>query len=112
MPDHEATPVDYGDVCLNYDKGWFAKNGIALPTSLDDLTKPAYKGRLVVEDASASSPGLAFLLATVARFGDSEYIDYWKALRANGVKVADSWDTAYYDDFTAPAAAPASARSS
>jgi len=100
VPDHEATPVDYGDVCLNYDKHWFADKGTPPPTSLEDLTKPAYKGLLVVEDPSASSPGLAFLLATVARF-DGQFVDYWRALRANGVKVADSWDTAYYNDFTA-----------
>ncbi len=101
VPGHEATPVDYGDVCINYDKGWFADKGIAPPTTLEDLTKAAYKGLLVVEDPSTSSPGLAFLLATVARFGDDGFVPYWNALRHNGVKVADSWDTAYYDEFTA-----------
>jgi thiamine transport system substrate-binding protein len=99
--DHEVTPVDRGDVCLNYDKAWFASKGIAPPATLDDLTQPAYKNLLVVENPATSSPGLAFLLATVAHFGDQGYLDYWKALRQNGVKVVDDWNTAYESSFTA-----------
>ena len=64
---HRLTPIDHGDVCINYDKQWFAKQKLAVPTSLDDLTKPAYKGLLVVENPATSSPGLAFLLATIAK---------------------------------------------
>ncbi len=100
VPNGEATPVDFGDVCVNYDAGWFAEHGVAVPTSLDDLTKPAYKDLLVVQNPGTSSPGLAFLLATVAHSGDDGWQDYWRQLRANGVKVEDSWTTAYYDDFS------------
>jgi thiamine transport system substrate-binding protein len=100
-PDHQVTPVDTGDVCLNYDKAWFASKGIAPPTTLDVLTAPEYKDLLVVENPATSSPGLAFLLATVAHFGEQGFVDYWTALRQNGVKVVDDWNTAYESSFTA-----------
>ena len=46
LGDGIVTPVDFGDVCVNYDRSWFADNGLEPPTSLDELTDPAYKGRL------------------------------------------------------------------
>jgi len=94
-----VTPIDYGDVCINYDADWFAKRKLAVPETLADLTKPKYRDLLVVEDPSTSSPGLAFLLATVAEFGD-EWAGYWERLRANGVTVVDGWEQAYSDEFT------------
>ena len=71
----------------------------AVPQSLEDLTKPEYNGLLVVENPATSSTGLAFLLATVAHFGDS-FTDYWQALKDNGVVVVDGWETAYYTNFS------------
>jgi thiamine transport system substrate-binding protein len=100
-PTNRLLPVDYGDVCLNYDKAWFAKKGIQPPANLEDLIKPAYKGLTVVENPATSSPGLAFLLATIGHFGEKGYLDYWKALRANDVLVVDGWEQAYYSNFTA-----------
>ena len=100
-PTHHLTPVDHGDVCINYDKQWFAKQKLPVPNTLADLTKPAYKGRLVVENPATSSPGLAFQLATIARFGTNGWRDYWAKLRANDVKVDDGWESAYDGDFTA-----------
>lgn len=97
---NRAAPVDYGDVCINYDKAYFAENNLAIPTSLEDLTKPEYSGLLVVENPATSSTGLAFLLATVAHYGDS-FTDYWSALKENGVVVVDGWETAYYTNFSA-----------
>ena len=99
-PSHHLTPVDHGDVCINYDKQWFAKQKLPVPNTLADLTKPAYKGRLVVENPATSSPGLAFQLATIARFGTNGWRDYWAKLRANDVKVDDGWESAYDGDFT------------
>jgi thiamine transport system substrate-binding protein len=96
---NRALPVDYGDVCINYDKAYFAEHDLAVPQSLEDLTKPDYKGLLVVENPATSSPGLAFLLATVAHFGDS-FTDYWRALKDNEVVVVDGWETAYYNNFS------------
>ncbi len=97
---NRALPVDYGDVCINYSKAFFAKNDIPVPTTLDDLTKPEYKGLLVVENPATSSTGLAFLLATIAKYGDPGYIGYWKNLRQNGLVVVDGWETAYYTNFS------------
>lgn len=95
-----ALPVDYGDVCINYDKAWFSKQRLALPASLEDLTKPEYKNLLVVENPATSSPGLAFLLATIKHFGSANALNYWKTLRNNGMTVVDGWETAYYTNFS------------
>ena len=97
---HQLTPVDHGDVCVNTDEQWFTAHHLAPPKTLDDLTKPAYKGLLVVEDPATSSPGLAFVLATVARYGDNGWRGYWEKLRANGVRVDDGWEGAYDGDFS------------
>jgi thiamine transport system substrate-binding protein len=96
---NRATPVDYGDVCINYDRDYFLKSGLAIPASLEDLLKPEYKGLLVVENPATSSPGLAFLLATRAHFGE-DYLEYWAGLKNNGVVVVDGWETAYYTNFS------------
>jgi thiamine transport system substrate-binding protein len=99
-PQFRLTPTDYGDVCLNYDIGWFKQKNLAPPQTLDDLTKSQYKSLLVVENPATSSPGLAFLLATIAHFGEDKYLDYWKQLRANDVAVSDGWDDAFNNRFT------------
>jgi thiamine transport system substrate-binding protein len=100
-PQNRALPVDYGDVCINYDKAYFAENNLAVPTSLEDLTLPEYNGLLAVQNPATSSPGLAFLLATIAQYGEDGYIDYWQRLRENGVVVVNDWETAYYSNFSA-----------
>jgi len=100
-PEHRVLPVDYGDVCINYDKAYFAAHNLPIPQSLEDLTRPEYRGLLVVENPATSSPGLAFLFATVAHFGDPGYLDYWRDLRANDLVVVDDWETAYYTNFSA-----------
>jgi thiamine transport system substrate-binding protein len=100
-PDNRLLPVDYGDVCLNYDKAWFKEKQLAPPSRLEDLVDPAYKGLTVVENPATSSPGLAFLLATVGHFGDPGYLAFWKQLRANDVLVTDGWESAYWGQFSA-----------
>jgi thiamine transport system substrate-binding protein len=102
-PEFRMLPVDYGDVCLNYDRAWFKEHNQSPPADLPDLTRPEYRGLTVVENPATSSPGLAFLLATVGRFGESgddTYLDYWAGLRANDVLVTDGWEDAYYGNFT------------
>jgi thiamine transport system substrate-binding protein len=99
-PERRALPVDYGDVCLNYDKAYFSGKNLAPPQNLEDLLKPEYKSLTVVENPATSSPGLSFLLATISRFGPDKYLNYWKALRANDVRVVNDWNTAYYTEFT------------
>lgn len=100
---HRVTPVDTGDICVNYDKAYFSEHELAPPTSYDDLIKPAYKNLLVTENASTSSPGLGFLLGTAAKYGDEGWQDYWKKLKANGVKVVDGWEQAYNEEFSGSA---------
>ncbi|POX36275.1 thiamine ABC transporter substrate-binding protein [Streptomyces sp. Ru73] len=97
---HRVTPVDYGDICVNYDKAYFKKHGIAPPKTFADLVKPRYKGLLVTENSATSSPGLAFQLGTIAQYGTSGWQDYWKKLKANGVEVVDGWEQAYYERFS------------
>jgi len=99
-PDHLVTPVDIANVCLNVDARWFADHELDPPTSLDDLTKPEYEGLLVVEDPASSAPGMTFLLATAARFGDG-WEDYWHDLAANDVAIAPGWSEAYYEQYSA-----------
>jgi thiamine transport system substrate-binding protein len=102
-PTFHLLPVDYGDVCLNYDKAWFEEHSLAPPDDLLALTEPEYEGLTVVENPATSSPGLAFLLATVGQFGttgDYAYLDYWADLRANDVLVTDGWEDAYWGNFT------------
>ena len=100
---HRVTPVDSGDVCVNYDKAWFAEHDLTPPKTLDDLVEPEYKDLLVVENASTSSPGLGFLLGTAAKYGDDGWQGYWKKLKANGVKVVDGWEQAYNEEFSGSA---------
>ena len=92
-------PVDYGDVCINYDRQYFAEHNLPVPDSLEDLTRPAYDGLLVVENPATSSTGLAFLLATRAHFGH-DYLQFWAGLKDNRVTVVDGWETAYYANFS------------
>jgi len=99
-PQNRLLPVDYGDVCLNYDKAWFADKGLAPPADLADLLKPEYRGLTVVENPATSSPGMAFLLATIGRFGEDGYLNFWQQLRDNDVLVANGWEDAYYGHFT------------
>ncbi len=96
-PQHRVTPVDFGDVCVNY---WIDRfdSATPVPTGLADLTDPLYRGMLVVQNPETSSPGMAFLLATISEFGEG-WADFWAALRANDVAVTTGWEDAYYGEF-------------
>jgi thiamine transport system substrate-binding protein len=103
-PSHRLLPVDYGYIDLNYDRAWFAAHGLEVPRTLEELARPPYKGLLVVENPATSSPGLAFLLATIARFGETGSINwrtYWGDLRKNDALVVNGWEDAYYNEFSA-----------
>ena len=102
-PDHRVTPVDRGDVCLNFDKAWFRDRGVDPPRSMADLGDARYNGLLVVENPATSTPGLAFLFATIARFGEDGWQDYWRRLREKDVLVVDRWEEAYTVQFSGTA---------
>ncbi len=97
-PTFRALPVDYGWVSLNYDRAYFKDR--PLPKAPLELTRPEYARLLVVENPATSSPGLAFLMATVARLGEDGYLDFWARLRDGGVRVAKGWSEAYYTHFS------------
>ncbi len=98
-----VTPIDRGDVCLNHDVSYFEEAAVDVPTELADLADPEYESLLVVENPATSSPGLAFLLATVATFGEDGWEDYWRDLVANDVEVSAGWEDAYYGVFSGSA---------
>ena len=93
--------IDYSDVCFNYDIAWFEENNLTPPANWRELIEPEYKSLTVVTNPRFSSPGLAFLATTFAGFDtDMQTFEYWRNLRDNGVKVASSWEDAYFSDFT------------
>lgn len=98
--DGSLSATDFGDVCFNYDKAWFAKHKFAAPSSISELNLPKYKGLTVLENPNTSSTGLSFLAATVDMFGSSGWESYWNSLKANAVKVDNGWEAAYYTDFS------------
>ncbi len=97
-PHHRVTPIDFGDVCVNY---WTTELAGEIPTSLDDLIDPANADQFVTANPETSSPGFAFLLATIAKYGDDGWEDYWQSLVDNGVSVTAGWNDAYYGEFIA-----------
>ncbi|OEV12005.1 thiamine ABC transporter substrate-binding protein [Streptomyces nanshensis] len=100
---HRVTPVDTGEICVNYDRAWFDAHDEKPPRTLEDLTDARYKDLLVTPNAATSSPGLGFLLAAVDEYGAKGWKGYWKKLRANGVEVVDGWEQAYNDRFSGSA---------
>lgn len=98
--DDRVTPISYGDVCFNYDKEWFETSSTPLPDDLDDLAVDTYAELVTVEHPATSSPGLAFMLATIDIYGEDGWLAWWETMRDAGVNVVNDWDTAYYADFT------------
>ncbi len=94
-PEHRVTPIDHGEVCLNVDLEWFEGRGLEPPRNLGELGLARYRNLLVVQNPATSTPGLAFMLATIARYGEPGWRRYWERLRANGVLVVDGWEEAY-----------------
>ncbi|MEU3273453.1 thiamine ABC transporter substrate-binding protein [Saccharomonospora sp. NPDC006951] len=99
-PQNRLSAVDVGDVCVNIDTEWFAERELEEPATLDDLTDSRYRDLLVVENPATSSPGLAFLLGTVAAYGEQGWRDYWSKLKDNGVLVVSGWTEAYTQEFS------------
>jgi len=98
-PEHRVTPIDYGDVCVNYWKDGLP--GGTPPASMDELAKPEYAASFVTQDPETSSPGFAFLLATIAAYGEDGWEGYWQQLADGGVTVTSGWEDAYYGQFKA-----------
>ncbi|NJM05305.1 thiamine ABC transporter substrate-binding protein [Candidatus Gracilibacteria bacterium] len=102
-PEQRLLPVDVGYVTINYDRAALTATGLAAPSELRELTSAAWRGKLVVQNPATSSPGLAFLLATIATFGeegDYTWRDFWRELRTNEVYISNDWTDAYYTQFS------------
>jgi len=99
----DFSAIDFGDVCFNYDKNWFATHEQSAPETVDDLTTPDFRGLTVVENPSTSSTGLAFLIATVGKYGDEGWLNFWEALKANEVRIDSGWEEAYNINFSGSA---------
>jgi thiamine transport system substrate-binding protein len=101
--ENRLLPVDYGHVVINYDKAFLQDKGLTPPAALRELTDPKWKSLLIVQNPATSSPGLSFLLATIAAFPDgSDYTwqQFWTDLRANDVYISPDWNDAYYTQFS------------
>lgn len=99
--ENRAIPFNFGEICINYDKKYFQENNLAVPTSLDDLLKPEYHGLLVTQDPSASNTGIGFLIATIEKYGEDGFVNYWNQLLQNGLVIGSSWSSTYYTNFSA-----------
>ena len=98
-PSHRLVPIDHGDICLVYDRAWFAKHKLPPPASFEDLARRDYAKLTVVENPATSTPGLAFMLATIAHFGRGNAPwTYWSEIRK--VLVTNGWDEAYNAQFS------------
>jgi thiamine transport system substrate-binding protein len=100
-----ATPVDHGFINVNYDARLAQEHEAEkLPTTLHDLARPEWARQFVTQDPRTSTPGLGFLIATVATFGETgpyTYLDYWRDLLRNGVLITSGWTEAYVVHFSA-----------
>lgn len=99
-PANRALPINYGDVCINYDVQYFQEHELPLPENLVQLIDPTFMGMLVVENPVTSSPGLSFMLATIAEQGEDLWLEWWGAMKENGLTIAPDWETAYYTNFS------------
>ena len=97
----QLSPIDYGNVCVNVDDAWFTKHGKPKPKSMDDLTKPAYRNLMVAPGAASSSPGMAFLLTSIGKYGENGWQKYWTGLMNNGLKLTSGWSDAWSVDYSA-----------
>lgn len=88
-----ATPVDTGFIAINVDP----RSGITVD-SMDDLVTHA--DEFVTQDPRFSSPGLGFLISTVATYGEGGYLDYWADLLDGGVTITSGWTEAYENRFS------------
>ena len=95
-----AVPFDRGDVCLNYDERVVDGTNLSAPTSLWNLTEEAWRGKVAFPSPLTSSPGRAFMLATVDYFGADQdnttnAIDWWRAMAQNDAVFTSGWTEAY-----------------
>lgn len=92
-PTGHVVPVDVGYVSLVYDRERLSP--AEAPKSLEELTDPRFKRKIIAIDPRTSSVGHAFLMWTIAKYGDPGFVDYWKRLAPNLLTVTGGWSEAY-----------------
>ncbi len=90
-PSHHVVPFDYGYVALVYNKSQVQNP----PQTFDDLIKPEWKDKIILEDPRTSSTGMVFLLWSIAANGNEFDADYWSKLSDNALTITSGWDSAY-----------------
>ena len=96
-PHRRVTPVDYGDICVNF---WIDAVS-EVPYSIEQLRNENFKNEFVTQNPETSAPGMGILLASIALYGEEGWEDFWSDLRRNGLKVRSGWSESYYGDFIA-----------
>ena len=100
-----AVPFDMGYVCLNYDTSIVDGENMTVPTNLWNLTEEEWRGKVAIPSPISSSPGRAFMLATLDYFSYSEdssdsFKQWWSAMEENDVIVTSGWTEAYETHYT------------
>ena len=104
LGENKLVPINFADICFNVDIQYFKEKNLAIPDHWKELIQPKYKNLTVIENPNLSSTGLGFLVSTFAAFSsEGETTSWWKSFKNNGVKVAASWEDAYYGDFSGSA---------
>lgn len=85
-------PFDYGNFAFVYDSEKIEKSD--LPTSLEALTDPKYKDKVLLIDPRTSSVGLGLLIWSREVFGDN-YLTWWDKMRENALTITEGWSSAY-----------------
>jgi thiamine transport system substrate-binding protein len=86
--DFSVTPYDYGAIAIIYDP----ERLNTTPKTFEDLTK--MDKSLIIQDPRSSSTGQAFLLWTIAAYGD-DWKDFWKDLKSAILTVTTGWTDSF-----------------
>ena len=101
---NKAVPFDQGYICLNADTQALSENNISFPTTLEELTAPEWKGRTAFPSPVTSSPGRAFMVATVDYFEqqstNTTAFDWWENMADNDAIFTSGWTEAYETHYT------------
>lgn len=92
-PTHRLLPFDYGNFAFIVDTEKISLE--QAPRSLEDLTKPEFRNKIILIDPRTSSVGLGLLVWSIEVYGEERYLEWWKAVSANALTIADGWSSAY-----------------
>ncbi|MDA8530365.1 thiamine ABC transporter substrate-binding protein [Candidatus Poseidonia alphae] len=95
-----ALPFDQGDVCLNVDENGLNETERTFPEDLWELTEPEWNGKTSFPSPVTSSPGRAFMIATIDYFENdgnqsTNAFDWWEAMADNDARFTSGWTEAY-----------------